>query len=86
MAELKTPELDKMRVSQPLSQGIGEFIEWLDSQGMEIAQWMLPEGCRDKRLLPCGKSIKNLLAQYFEIDLTAIENERRAIIRAAQGK
>lgn len=82
-----TPECDKIRSVHDKSQLIGEFLEWLRSQGIQL--------CKDTsatvRCLECGEeypvgimphheSIEQLLARFFSIDLVKAEDERRKIL------
>ena len=54
------------------TQHIGAFIDWLNDNGMYIAND--GDGC-------CiDESIEQLLARYAKIDLDAIEREKRAMV------
>lgn len=79
-----TPELDKMeRASVDMgSQYIGEFLEWINSQGWELAEW---EDHSDK-LNPISSSIKQILAYYCEIDLAKVDQERSQILKYIREK
>ena len=70
-----TPELDRMRAVKDDSQVIGQFLDSLSERGLTLCE----HDDRD-RLWPVNKSIERLLADYYEIDLTKVENERRAIL------
>lgn len=82
MAKVKTPTLDKIQENATESQIIGNFLDWLDAKHLEIAGYQRFEGKRDSQLVPLNKSVEEILADYFEIDLKAAENERRAVIAA----
>ena len=70
------PEHAKLANVQPQSQAIGEFLEWLTSEtGHVIAKYG-----DDERLRPSYESINGLLAQFFQIDLTVLETEKRAML------
>lgn len=74
----KTPELDKMKAVQAESQTIGAFLDHMSTSGMSLA-------CFDQygeNLHFVRKSIEQILADYFEIDLVKVEKERRAILDA----
>ena len=71
----RTPELDKMKAVQGDSQVIGAFIDSLSEQGIHLAKY----GDGDD-MWPVSKSIEQILADYFEIDLVKVEKERRAIL------
>jgi hypothetical protein len=71
-----TPELDKLRAIAEISQKIGEFLEWLQSEKhYTIAEWTDAE-----TLQPVGRSIENLLAEYFNINLFTVDKEKQAIL------
>lgn len=83
----KYPELAKMEDARPSSQVIGEFLDWLSDKGLTICAFH--PTVRNGIYHPTHKSIEQTLADYFEIDLNKIENERRQILdefRAAQEK
>ncbi len=82
------PEHEKMKAVKVESQAIGGFIEWLGEQGLELAKFhKCGKGCnRDCRREENGTleshryNIQSILAQYFEIDLDKIEQEKRAML------
>lgn len=74
----KFPQLALMESVSGESQSIGAFVEWLHEQGMAICQ---PEpGLRNDRYWPVMESSEKLLARYFEVDLDAVERERRQVL------
>ncbi len=75
-------EIDKLLSVKDKSQTIGEFIEWLQEKGYVLSFW-LERGQRPhswSELAPLRKSIEQILAEYFEIDLDKVEHERRALL------
>lgn len=76
------PEHEKMAAVKDRSQAIGEFIEWLNGQGIVMAQYQPVEGYSNHVLLPTAERIETVLARYFAIDLRAIEAEKQAMIEA----
>lgn len=81
------PECGKMAKSAPISQPIGEFLDWLlNEKGYILARWeknLDPDADPDEDLLmPKNPGIQNLLAEYFQIDLKLVEQERRAMMEA----
>lgn len=91
--DLPTGQCDKLIEVNEKSQAIGEFLEWLQGQGVVLARHHehdedCPRRCAREALdwWSYG-SIEQLLAKYFEIDLNEVERERRRILktlRAAQ--
>lgn len=77
MRKVPTPELDKMQKVKDQSQVVGAFLDWLQNEtDMVIGAW------ERERMYPVHKSIEELLAEYFEIDLNKVERERRALLDA----
>lgn len=85
--EIPCPECDKMLAVQNRSQDIGEFLEWLRGErGLILAQYD-EDHFDGEFLMPVNIRIEDLLAEFFEIDLNKVEQEKRALlesIRAAQ--
>lgn len=70
------PECEKLtRVSEE-SNKIGNFLDWLAEKNIVLAIYET----RDELLYPLRKSFEKLLAEYFEIDLNKVEQERRALL------
>jgi len=77
------------------SQKIGEFLEWLEGQGIHLVTELtdeqleeLEEGdkpeewCEWRHYRQCMKTREQLIADFFGIDLKKVEDERRAMIEA----
>lgn len=94
-AEMKPPEtptLDRMRELKVKSQAIGEFLEWLQHNGVQLMFYHEhSERCEDEdgdqmcglsedSLMPEHRGIERLLADFFEIDLKKVEEERTALL------
>ena len=76
------PEHEKLKAISDTSQAIGEFLSWLQVEGMTICQLG-----RYEEFSPIRTSISTLLARYFEIDEQKLEREKAAMladIRAGQ--
>lgn len=71
------PEHNKMLAVKERSQEIGEFIEWLSSQGCLIGRYD-----RFNQMWPVMKSTNELLADYFDIDLDVIATETQEMYEA----
>ena len=69
-----TPEHEKMATVREHSQAIGEFLEWAGSEGYQLGSW------QDHLFWPVHKSIQQWLADYFNIDLNLIEQEKRQML------
>lgn len=78
----KYPQLAKMEQVQAESQAIGAFIEWLSENKMFIGTHVLPEGHVHEIAVPIAEGTEQLLARHFEVDLNAVERERRAVLAA----
>lgn len=84
-----TPTLDKIAKVRQESQAIGEFLEWLNEQGIVLCHWQeWCEGEHDefpmKGYVTIPKSRDALLHEFFEIDADAEERERRALLDYAR--
>lgn len=79
--ELPTPNLDKMLKVHDSSQAIGEFTAWLREQGISFMVWR-----RHNEAVPGGEwsgigdDTEHLLARFFDVDLEAADQERRALL------
>lgn len=91
------PECDKLRRIASMSQAIGQFLDWLQSERkVYLATFHThDDGCypddpehedkpkcgyKEDDYMPFYNSIENLLAQYFNIDLSKVEAEKRALL------
>lgn len=73
------PEHAKQEKIVDESQAIGEF---LDTSGCILAEYRTVDGFLEPQLVPVNKSIEQVLADYFEIDLRKIEAEKRAMLES----
>lgn len=69
------PECDKMTAVQDESQAIGRFLEECGYTLCEL---------HGDNYMPVRKTIEELLADHFEIDLTKVEEERQQILKNAR--
>jgi len=69
------PECDKLSKVKDKSQIIGEFLDWCNSQGVHLATYY-----EDRGLFVDRRSIEQVLADYYDIDLDKVEEERRHIL------
>ena len=74
------PEHEKLKEIANTSQVIGEFLEWLDEQGILLCKF----GEFDIAY-PCRESKETLLAQHFKINLVKLEAEKRAMVASLRG-
>lgn len=71
------PEHEKLKLISDQSDTIGEFLE---SAGYVLAQYQDVEGYRDPMLLPVSTTTQQILANYFEIDLKKIQQEKQHML------
>jgi hypothetical protein len=71
------PEHEKLKKIGATSQAFGEFLEWLQNE-KRIRLCTTVEGDDELRLV--HTPITDWLAQYFEIDLKKLEEEKRAML------
>jgi hypothetical protein len=81
------PEHEKLKEVQEKSQAIGDFLEWLGyEKDVTLCEYFEPT--REERreegaiagYLPTNKKKMDLLAEYFDIDLNKIEQEKRQML------
>ncbi len=78
------PEHEKMQAVKAESQAQGEFLDWLANvKGLTLCRLSDEPGYHD-RLVPAYETIERLLAEYHDIDLDAIEAEKRAMLADAR--
>ena len=77
-----TPQHDKLKEIQPLSQAIGEFLDWAsEAQGWQLGEWMEDDEYQGtSRMYPIQESRTTQLALFFNIDLNELEDEKLAIL------
>lgn len=70
------PEHDKLHAVVAETQAAGEFIEWLESKGIFLAEyepgWSRP--------MAINRSVVGLLAEWTDIDQNKIEAEKRQML------
>jgi hypothetical protein len=77
------PEHDKMHEVVGQSQTIGEFLEWLhEEKGVRLGQFHTIDTpwSDEERFDPFTYSTEKLLAEFFEIDLQKIGEEKDAML------
>lgn len=82
-------EIEKMLAVKDKSQVIGEFLDWLPSKGYVLCEWVTKcKGTSSEWDEPVmlGKSINQILAEYFEISLNKIEEERQALLNEIRAR
>lgn len=70
-----SPECERLAAVSEESNKIGSFLDWMQSKGLVIASYD-----DDGYLYSAHISINHLLAEYYEIDLDKVEQERRALL------
>jgi hypothetical protein len=97
------PEHEKMKAVHEESQAIGEFIEWLGwKKEIRFAKWIKesvthediwgknpPKTTEIDNFIQIELPIEQTLAEFFNIDLTKIKQEKRAMLdelRAANSR
>ena len=70
------PEHDKLTLCKDQSQIIGEFLDWLTyEKSIHLAKWN-----RYNEMVPDHTNTQELLAEFFEIDLNVLEQEKRTML------
>ena len=72
------PEHEKMHAVKDESQKLGTFLDWMFNE----RNWDLcyVNDDADYQLVEDGHQIQKILAEYFDIDLSKIEEEKQAML------
>ena len=74
------PEAEKLvKVSEKM-QEVGEFMEWLGQRGIFLYEWQAKLGSTPEGFKPIEQPIERLIAEFYDIDMNKVEDERRALI------
>ena len=79
----KTPECERLKDVAPVSQKIGEFVDWLQTE----KKFIICEEYEDGGITTNESAYLNmekLLAEFFEINMDKVEKERRALLAWVQ--
>ena len=79
---MKYPEHDKLSKVKDQCQWLGEFIEWLEEREMQIVEWVEVPRFDSRQMVPVHKPINQWLAEYFDIDLMKLEDEKLEMLKA----
>ena len=76
----KAPEHEKLEKVAERSQVCGEFLEWLGvEKDLVLARWA-GANCPGDMLVPVNPCVRDLLAEFFEIDQEKLEAEKVALL------
>lgn len=85
MTVVPSPECERMVQVAPFSNMIGDFLDWLNEQGIRLCEVDPIASTSDGRhWWPRNERYESLLARYFMIDLDKVEQERRNILAQLQ--
>ena len=74
------PMHEKLQKVKGNSQAIGEFCDWLNEQGVFFASYG-EDYLEGKYAYRVSMDIQNRLADFYDIDLVALEEEKRDMLR-----
>jgi hypothetical protein len=77
MAEPQYPQSEKLRATADERHAVGDFLEFLRQQGIELAP-------TDERNYPLPTE-DSLVMKWLGVDEKALERERRAMLEALRG-
>jgi len=78
----KYPEHEKIAALNGENEVVGDFIEWLRSQGYSVCKFV------DGRRIPniVNKSTEEWIAEYFELDREKFSEEKEAMFKEMRAK
>lgn len=79
----KYPEHEKLQDVKEKSQFLGEFLEWLRGDNYELCDVVRQENSSGQEYVtyvPNRRSIERLLAEFLDINLEKMEEEKRAML------
>ena len=74
------PECEKLAGVSPQSNVVGEFLDWLSHKKEYTICGFYSEEPDEGEYHPIDLNIEQLLAEFFEVDLNKVEEERRQIL------
>ena len=80
---MKYPECEKLQKVKDKSQAIGVFLDWIrNEKEISFCKWQEDEEdiAEGTGYYPIFTDTEKLLAEFFEIDLDKVEEERRTIL------
>ena len=81
------PEHEKLAAIKDKSQTIGEFLEWLPTQGITLCTYYYGRKKGDDGgYCPAAASTTALLAKFFDIDLDKLESEKQQMLDSLREK
>jgi len=69
------PEHDKLDKIKDLSQSTGEFLDWLQEQGIHLGEW------KGSIMEPYRESVVSLLARFHGVNLDVLNREKNEALR-----
>lgn len=79
-AKLLAPLPEPITKTSELSQKLGEFLDWLKGQGIQLMVWRDLGGLDGETLVSEQRGTTALLADYFKIDDMALDREKRQML------
>lgn len=74
------PECERLVANESESSILTDFVDWLNSNGYVICTLEDTQGYPREQFISLRKTYEQLFADYFEIDLKKVEQERRALL------
>lgn len=76
---MRYSEHEKLKEVSSTSQKIGEFLDYYRHKGYDLYHY-IEDDTGDEILVRSRKSIQELLAEFFEIDLVKLEKEKEQML------
>lgn len=79
-------EAEKFIAAKPKAEVLSEFLDWLDGEGIALAESVPKYAYHSATHAPISESRESLLCRFFGIDRDELERERRAILEEMRRK
>ncbi len=75
------PEHEKLEALKGRNNTVGQFLDWLSEEGIELAMWSKDA----EELWPHHESAPSLIARHFRISENKLEEEKQQMLEQLRG-
>lgn len=74
------PQHEKLKTLQGDAECVGEFIDWLSDEGIQLCEKKAHLYSEDGAMYPVDRTIEEMIAGFLGIDRDALEREKVSIL------